>query len=380
VQYLDAIDLSHKKVILREDFNVPLQDGRIRDTTRIDRALPTLNKLLAARSKVLILSHLGRPQGVDDTLSLAPVAAYLSQVLQTEVKLLRDWPGVIDWGDSEIVLAENVRFLSGEMTNDGALAKAMAQGFDVFVMDAFACAHRAHASTVGICSHVPICCAGPLLQQEVAAIDAALLRPKRPVVGIIGGAKVSTKIHLLEQLLSEVDCLIVGGGIANTFIKASGAPIGASLHESSYVEKAEQLLRQYGDKIPLPTDVITAASLTTVPCQKDLASVVDADSIFDIGEKTRCHYAKLLKTAGTIIWNGPVGVFEYDAFAQGTRAVAAAVTDSTAYSLVGGGDTIAALNQFGLMDKVSTVSTGGGAFLSYLKDRTLPGIQALNKE
>lgn len=379
---LDDIDLKHKKVILREDFNVPVKGGFIVDSTRIDAALPTLKKILEQDAKLLILSHLGRPQAnqFDPALSLAPVAKYLSEKLNCTVSLERDWLKGIDWTNKQVVLAENVRFLAGEKENDLALAEAMATGFDVFVMDAFACAHRAHASTVGITQFVPHSCAGPLLLKEIKSLDAVIADPQRPLVAIIGGSKVSSKITLLEKLLAKVDYLIVGGGIANTFIAAAGYDVGNSLVEPDYIAKAQEWLNQYPGKIPLPVDVITAKSLNGDAQIKQLTEIADEDMIFDIGMESIERYAPLIKEAGTIIWNGPVGVFENIQFSKGTQAIAQCVAASVAYSLVGGGDTIAAVNQFGVTENINYISTGGGAFLSYLEGETLPALKSLNEE
>lgn len=381
---LNSIDeiQANQIVLLREDFNVPLEQGQIRDSTRIDRALPTIKQILARGAKLCILSHLGRPKEgeFDPTFSLAPVADYLSQTLNLEVPLASNWLEGIEWPSSSVVLAENVRFLKGEKANDAQLAKTMATGFDVFVLDAFACAHRAQASTAGVSEFVAYTCPGPLLQSEIQALNSVLNNPKRPLIAIIGGAKVSTKIVLLEKLLTLVDGLIIGGGIANTFIKAAGFDIGQSLYEADYVDKARALLAQYPNKIPLPVDVVTSKTIDGRGQTQSLGSMSADDKIFDVGEKTIERYAVLLQQAEMILWNGPLGVFENPEFAHGTQALADIIAKSSAYTIVGGGDTIAAVNQFGVSDSINYISTGGGAFLTYLEEHSLPAIQALNKE
>ncbi len=382
---MSDLDLNDKRVIIREDLNVPLQDGAITNDARIQRALPAIKKALAAGARVLLLSHLGRPtEGeFDQAFSLAPVAKALSDALGQAVPLVRDWfNGAVDIAPGQCVLAENVRFLPGESDNNTELAKQMAQQCDVFVMDAFATAHRAQASTVGIAQYAPVACAGPLLTEELDALAAALENPKRPLVAIVGGSKVSTKFQLLESLLDKVDQLIVGGGIANTFLKATGAPIGQSLFEADWVAKAQHILQkaqQQQTSIPLPTDVVVATEFSrdATAVVKPIDAVQEHDMILDIGPETAKHYAALMQKAGTIVWNGPVGVFEFPAFSEGTKTLAQAIANSPAFSIAGGGDTLAALDQFQVADKISYVSTGGGAFLEYLEGEPLPAVNAL---
>jgi len=380
------LDLRNKRVIIREDLNVPIQNGQISDATRIEKSLPTLKAALEAQARVLVLSHLGRPKEgeFDAQASLAPIAKALTQALDQPVTLIKDWLGEINIQPGEIALAENVRFLVGEEKNDADLAQRMAAQCDVFVMDAFATAHRAQASTVGISEYAPVACAGPLLIAELQALSHALERPKRPVVAIIGGSKVSTKIHLLKNLLQKVDCLIVGGGIANTFLAAEGYPVGKSLFEPSWLNQAKELINQARDlkvEFPLPQDVVVAHEMTA---QAKAATIpLDAlradDIILDIGPVTAKHYKEYLKDAGTIVWNGPLGVFEFPQFSQGTLTVAKAVTQSAAFSIAGGGDTLSALAQFELSDKISYISTGGGAFLEFLEGASLPAVEILIK-
>jgi phosphoglycerate kinase len=384
VHKMTDLNLADQRVLIRVDFNVPLQNGRITDMTRIEKELPTLKAASEAKARVLVLSHLGRPQEgqADPQLSLAPVAKALSAALGQPVPLITHWLDGVDIQPGQIALAENVRFLVGEEANDKTLAQRMAKQCDIFVMDAFATAHRAQASTAGISEYAPIACAGPLLIAELEALSKALEQPERPMVAVIGGAKVSGKIRLLENLLQKVDCLIVGGGIANTFLAAEGYPVGKSLYEPSWLQQAKELLnraRELKVEFPLPQDVVVANEVSAQA--KAVTKPIDAlelqDIILDIGPVTAKHYAEYLADAGTIVWNGPVGVFEYPQFSQGTHALAQAVAHSRAFSMAGGGDTLAALTQFKLGEKMSYISTGGGAFLEFLEGQELPAVSVL---
>ena len=379
--------LTDQRVIIREDFNVPINEsGEITDDTRIQRALPLIRQAINANAKVMLLSHLGRPKEgeYDKRYSLAPVAKALQTALDQPVPLIKNWLDGVAIDSGQAVLAENVRFNVGEKANDAKLAQRMAALCDVFIMDAFATAHRAQASTVGIAHYATTAIAGPLLQQEIAALDKALAQPTKPLVAIIGGAKISTKIELLQHLMTRVDQLIIGGAMANTLLAAKGIAIGRSLYEADCLDVAKTILQQAQQKnidLPLPVDVAVA---TTLDKQADatIKSIHDIQSdelILDIGTNTIQHYCELLSNAHTIVWNGPVGVFEFPAFATGTQALAQAIADSTAFSIAGGGDTVAAINQFGLSEKISYISTGGGAFLHYLEGKPLPGVAALQK-
>lgn len=383
---MSDLELADKRVLIREDLNVPLDKGVITHDERITRALPTLKAALAANARVIVLSHLGRPKAgnFDAKFSLEPVASALSEKLGQDVLLVKEWLDGIDVAPGQLVLCENVRFNAGEKENDIALSQRMAALCDIFVMDAFATAHRTQASTVGIATYAPIACAGPLLCSELDALSHALDNPKRPLTAIVGGSKVSTKIHLLDALLEKVDQLIVGGGIANTFLKAKGYPIGQSLYEPDWVSRASALLERAKEKgvaIPLPEDVVVAKALSaeSPATTKSLEAVDETDCIVDVGPKTVKNYPDWMANAGTIVWNGPVGVFEIEAFSQGTRALGAAIAASQAYSLAGGGDTLAALDKFGIMGQISYISTGGGAFLAFLEGTPLPAITALEK-
>lgn len=385
VKRMTDVDLRGKRVLIREDLNVPIKDGRVTSDTRIEAALPTLRAALDSGAAVIVMSHLGRPKegAYDASQSLQPVADALSQALGRTVPLVKDWLGGVDVAAGDIVLCENVRFEKGEKADDPELAKRMAALCDVFVMDAFGTAHRAQASTSGVARFAPIACAGPLLVAELEALTAALDAPRRPVAAIIGGAKVSTKIEVLRALSSRVDELILGGGIANTIIAASGAEVGKSLFERDMVPFARQLLDgEFGKAaVPLPTDVVVGESLEPgtrgriVP----VGEVGPGDMILDIGPQTSAAYAERLGSAGTIVWNGPVGVFEHPEFAAGTRAVAEAVAASDAFSIAGGGDTLAAVEQFGIEDDVSYISTGGGAFLEFIEGKRLPAVAVLEE-
>ena len=377
--------LALKRVLIREDLNVPVKDGRVTSTARIEAALPTLRAALGAKARVLVMSHLGRPKEGkrDPAASLAPVAAKLGELLGRKVPLATDWLGGVEVEPGELVLCENVRFNVGEEADDDALSKRMAALCDVFVMDAFGTAHRAQASTNGVARHAPIACAGPLLVAELEALGRVLESPKRPLTAIIGGSKVSTKIEVLQSLSTKVDELILGGGIANTILAASGVAVGKSLHEKDMLDFAAKLLRgEFGKaKIPLPTDVVVATSLDAgvEGRVKNVREVAADEMILDIGPATAALYAQRLESAGTIVWNGPLGVFENAEFAAGTRRVAEAVAASSAFSIAGGGDTLAAIEQFGIGDEISYISTGGGAFLEFLEGKTLPAVATLEQ-
>lgn len=385
VKRMTDLDLRGKRVLIREDLNVPVKDGRVTSTARLDAALPTLRAALDADARVLVMSHLGRPKEgkPDPASSLAPVAAKLGELLGIQVPLATHWIDGVDVAPGGIVLCENVRFEKGEEADDDALAQRMAKLCDVFVMDAFGTAHRAQASTNGVARYAPIACAGPLLVAELEALAAALESPKRPLFAIIGGSKVSTKIEVLQSLSSKVDELILGGGIANTVLAAAGFPVGKSLYEADMVEFAKKLLDgQFGKaKVPLPTDVVVSTSLepSSRGRVKSVRDVASDELILDIGPETAALYAQRLARAGTIVWNGPVGVFEHPEFAAGTRRVAEAVAASKAFSIAGGGDTLAAIEQFGVSEKISYISTGGGAFLEFLEGKTLPAVATLEQ-
>ncbi|NCO18941.1 MAG: phosphoglycerate kinase [Gammaproteobacteria bacterium] len=381
---LDQIEIRDQRVLIRTDLNVPIRDGVVTSDARIQAALPTIRQAMDSGAAVLVMSHLGRPtEGAPEPeFSLAPVAARLTELLGRPVELVKDWIDGVDVAPGEVKLLENVRFLKGEKANDDALAARMAALCDVFVMDAFAAAHRAHASTEAVIRHAKVACAGPLLAAEVAALDKALANPARPLVAIVGGAKVSGKLQVLEALIDKVDQLIIGGGIANTFLAAAGVRIGNSLHEPDLVETAKQLMKQAeakGATIPLPTDVLTAERFhqEAHASLRDVKRVHADEMILDIGPETAGHLAEIIKGAGTVLWNGPVGVFEFEAFQTGTRAVAQAVAACHGFTLAGGGDTIAAIEKFHVADKVDYISTAGGAFLEYVEGKELPALKAL---
>lgn len=383
---MSDLDLNGKRVLIREDLNVPVKNGKVTSDARLKAAIPTIELALSKGAKVMVMSHLGRPQeGVYDAeSSLQPVVDYLAQVLTAPVRLAANYLDGIDINNGEVVVFENVRFNKGEGKNDDALAQKLAALCDVFVMDAFGTAHRAQASTHGVAKFAGVACAGPLLVAELDALAAALKNPKRPLVAIVGGAKVSTKLTVLESLSGIVDQLIVGGGIANTFIAANGNNVGKSLYETDLMAEAQRLMTQAntrGGNIPVPTDVVVgqAFSETTVASLKQVSAVDDDDMIFDIGPDTTAQLVKILKSAGTIVWNGPVGVFEFDQFAGGTKALAQAIADSDAFSIAGGGDTLAAIDKYNIADKISYISTGGGAFLEFLEGKTLPAVAILEQ-
>ena len=379
------VDLSGKRVLIREDLNVPVSDGVVTSDARIQAALPTIRAALEANAAVMLMSHLGRPtEGEPDSqFSLQPVADHLAKMLGIDVPLVSDWIDGVDVGPGSVVLLENVRFLAGEKSSDELLARKMAALCDVFVMDAFGTAHRAQASTYGVAEYAPVACAGPLLVAELEALGKALTDPARPFVAIVGGSKVSTKLTVLGALAELVDSLIVGGGIANTFIAAAGNNVGKSLYEPDMLHTAQELAADEEDRadIPVPTDVVVATdfSADAVPVTKTVDAVADDELILDIGPDTAQRFAEILRSAGTIIWNGPVGVFEFDAFGGGTRALAEAIAESEAFSVAGGGDTLAAIDKYAVADRISYISTGGGAFLEFVEGKILPAVEILER-
>jgi len=382
---MSDVDLSGKRVFIREDLNVPVADGVVTSDARIRAALPTIRAALDANAAVMLVSHLGRPTEGEPAaeFSLQPVADRLGELLGCEVPLRKDWIDGVDVQPGQVVLLENVRFFAGEKKCDPELSKKMAALCDVFVMDAFGTAHRAQASTYGVAEFAPIACAGPLLAAELEALGKAMDNPARPFVAIVGGSKVSTKLTVLDALAGIVDCLIVGGGIANTFIAAAGHPVGKSLYEADMLDTARALAANTSDRaqIPVPDDVVVAdrfaedASATT----KSTGEVEADDLILDIGPETAARFAKILESAGTIIWNGPVGVFEFDKFGEGTRILAEAIARSDAFSVAGGGDTLAAIDKYGVADRISYISTGGGAFLEFVEGKKLPAVAMLEQ-
>ena len=376
--------LAGKRVMIREDFNVPVSDGCVTSDARIKAALPTIRLALDKGAAVLLLSHLGRPvEGRFDTqFSLRPVAARLEELLGLDVALKTDWLNGVDVAAGEVVLCENVRFNRGEKSNDPELARTMAGLCDVFVMDAFGTAHRAHASTEGIVRAASVACAGPLLSRELDTLEKILHDPVRPLLAIVGGSKVSTKLKVLDALLDKVDELIVGGGIANTFIAASGYEVGQSLYEPDQLHDAQRLIQKAhakGGSIPIPKDVMVAKSFSAdaKPLLRGVDEVAQDEMILDIGPLTAIEYSTVIAGSGTVIWNGPVGVFEFRHFAAGTRAVAEAIERSSAFSIAGGGDTLAAIDQYGVKEGISYISTGGGAFLEFVEGKSLPAVVAL---
>lgn len=381
------LDLAGKRVLIRQDLNVPIKDGEVTSDKRIRASVPTIELCIKAGAKVMIMSHLGRPTEGEfsEEFSLQPVAARLSSLLGKDVTVARDWlDGVSDLADGDVVLCENVRFNVGEKNNDDGLSKKMADLCDIYVMDAFGTAHRAQASTHGVAKYAPVACAGPLLAGELEALGKALDNPKRPMVAIVGGSKVSTKLTVLESLSKVVDQLIIGGGIANTFIAAEGHNVGKSLYEESLVDTARKLrdaAKARGGDIPVPTDVVCGKefSESTEATLKKVEDVEDDDMIFDIGPESAKALAEIIKAAGTIVWNGPVGVFEFDQFGDGTKTLGMAIADSDAFSIAGGGDTLAAVDKYGIADKISYISTGGGAFLEFLEGKKLPAVEILEE-
>ncbi|MGB0751052.1 MAG: phosphoglycerate kinase [Gammaproteobacteria bacterium] len=384
VVHMSDLELAGKRVLIRQDLNVPLADGNVSSDARIRAALPTIEAAVEAGAHVMLMSHLGRPKEgeFDAAFSMAPVAEHLGSLLGKPVPLVSDWLSGVEVEAGAVVMCENVRFNVGEKSDDEALSKQMAALCDVYVMDAFGTAHRAQASTHGVGKFAPIACSGPLLSAELAALAQALATPARPMMAIVGGSKVSTKLTVLDALSKQVDQLIVGGGIANTFIAAAGHNVGKSLYEPDLVDEAKRLVeaaQAKGGGIPVPTDVVVAKALdagaeATIKSVNDIA---DDDLILDIGPETAKTLGSMLEGAGTVVWNGPVGVFEFEQFAAGTRALGEAIARSSSFSIAGGGDTLAAIDAFGLADDVSYISTGGGAFLEFIEGKTLPAVAML---
>ena len=381
---MQDLDLRGKRVLIREDLNVPVENGKITSTQRLDASLPTILAARDAGAKVMVMSHLGRPKEgqFDEASSLKPVADWLSGKLGKDVRLVRDYLGGVDVADGEVVVLENCRMNVGEGKDDESLAKQYAALCDVFVMDAFGTAHRAQASTHGVIRFAPIAAAGPLLAKELDALGKALENPDHPLLAIVAGSKVSTKLELLQNLVGRVDQLIVGGGIANTFILAAGHKVGKSLVEADLLDTAKKIMadaKARGADVPVPTDVVVATEFaaTAKATVKPVDQVGDDEMILDIGPDTAKRYAELIAKAGTVVWNGPVGVFEFDAFGKGTETLARAIAASKAFSIAGGGDTLAAVDKYGIEDGVSYISTGGGAFLEFLEGKELPAVAAL---
>ena len=386
IQRMIDLDLSGKRVLIRQDLNVPIKDGVVTSDIRIRASLPTIETALEAGAAVILLSHLGRPvEGeYDEQFSLGPVATHMSELLGRPVRLRKDWLDGVDVEPGEVILCENVRFNVGEKSNAISLGQKMAALCDVFVMDAFGTAHRAQASTHRVAEFAPLACSGPLLANELEALGTALEHPAKPLIAIVGGSKVSSKLTVLESLSQKVDQLIVGGGIANTFIAAAGFAVGKSLYEEDLISEAKKLMEQAKEKgieIPIPVDVVCAKEFSedAEAFVRKVADVEADDLILDIGPETAAHYAELLKTAGTIVWNGPVGVFEIEQFGKGTETLAYAIAAGDAFSIAGGGDTLAAIDKYGIADQVSYTSTGGGAFLEFLEGKVLPAVEILEK-
>jgi phosphoglycerate kinase len=380
------LDLRNKRVLIREDLNVPIHSGNVTSDARIRASVPTIQAALSAKARVLVMSHLGRPEegAYAEEFSLAPVAKRLAQLLGVTVALKKDWLGGVEVQPGEVVLLENVRFNKGEKKDDDALSRRMAALCDVYVMDAFGTAHRAEASTHGVAKYAPIACAGPLLVSELSALETALTNPARPLLAVVAGSKVSTKLTVLESLLTKVDQLIVGGGIANTFLAALGFNVGKSLYEPNMLDICKRLIeqsKQRGIVIPMPTDVVVGAefSAKAEADVKDARNVSAQDMILDIGPDSAEAMGRLVAAAGTILWNGPVGVFEFEQFGEGTRALAMAIARSKAFSLAGGGDTLAAIEKYGIEDSISYISTGGGAFLEFVEGKKLPAVEILEQ-
>lgn len=381
---MSDLDLRGKRVLIREDLNVPIENGRITSTQRLDASLPTIRAARDAGAKVMVLSHLGRPKEgqFDEESSLAPVAAWLGDKLGKPVRLVRDYLGGVEVADGEVVVLENCRMNVGEGKDDETLAKQYAALCDIFVMDAFGTAHRAQASTHGVIRFAKVAAAGPLLAAELDALGKALEHPAKPLLAIVAGSKVSTKLTLLENLIGKVDQLIVGGGIANTFIAAAGHHVGNSLYERDLLDAAKKVIadaKRRGAEVPMPVDVVVAPEFSAqAPATvKPVDQVKDGEMILDIGPETARRYAELIAKAGTVVWNGPVGVFEFDAFGKGTETLARAIAASSAFSIAGGGDTLAAVDKYGIEKDVSYISTGGGAFLEFLEGKELPAVTAL---
>jgi len=378
------LDLAGKRVLIRQDLNVPVKDGKVTSDLRIQASVPTVEAALAGGAAVILMSHLGRPtEGeYNEEFSLQPVAERFSELLGVPVRLAKDWLDGVEVKRGEVVLCENVRFNKGEKKNVDELGQKMAALCDIYVMDAFGTAHRAEASTNAVGKYAPVACAGPLLAAELDALGKALETPQKPLVAIVGGSKVSTKLTVLESLSTKVDQMIVGGGIANTFIAAAGYSVGKSLYEADLIAEAKKLMtaaKEQGGEIPVPVDVVCAKefSESAEATVKNVADVADDDLILDIGPETAKQYAEIIAKAGTIVWNGPVGVFEIDQFGEGTKAMSMAIAESPAFSIAGGGDTLAAIDKYGISDKVSYTSTGGGAFLEFLEGKELPAVAML---
>ncbi|MGD8235579.1 MAG: phosphoglycerate kinase [Chromatiales bacterium] len=381
------LDLAGKRVLIRQDLNVPIKDGKVASDKRIRASMPTIEHCIKAGARVMLMSHLGRPTEGEpaDEFSMKPVADYLTEALGKEVRLVSDYlDNAPELSDGDVVLLENVRFNIGEKKNDEELSKKYASLCDIYVMDAFGTAHRAQASTHGAGTFAPVACAGPLLAGELEALGKALDNPARPMAAIVGGSKVSTKLTVLDSLSKVVDQLIPGGGIANTFIAAAGHNVGKSLYEEDLIPEAKRLMeaaKEKGGEIPVPTDVVVGKefSETAEATVKKVEDVADDDMIFDIGPETAARFADMMKAAGTIVWNGPVGVFEFDQFGEGTRTLGLAIAESDAFSIAGGGDTLAAVDKYGIADRVSYISTGGGAFLEFLEGKKLPAVAMLEE-
>ena len=375
------LDLKDKRVLIREDLNVPIVNGKITSAARLKAAVPSVRHALDQGAQVILMSHLGRPKEGEfsEEFSLAPVADYLENLLGEKVVLINDWETELIPSAHPLVMLENVRFNVGEKSNEDSLAKGYARLCDIFVMDAFGTAHRAQASTHGVAKYAPVVCAGPLLHKELNALEQALADPAGPIVAIVGGSKVSTKLMVLESLADKVDQLIVGGGIANTFLAAAGKPVGKSLYETDLIPAAKALMLKAN--IPLPTDVVVGKEFSSSAnaVVKSVDDVAEDDMIFDIGPESANHLAAMMKTMGTIIWNGPVGVFEFAQFGNGTEVLARAIAKSDAFSIAGGGDTLAAVDKYNISDQVSYISTGGGAFLEYVEGKQLPAVAILEQ-
>lgn len=383
VKLMSEMDLKGKRVLIREDLNVPIMDGKITSDVRIRAALPTIKLALDSGAKVIVMSHLGRPtEGeYEEGFSLKPVAAYLADLLGKDVAVVRDWKSGIEMNDGDLVLLENVRFNLGEKRDDEGLAKAYANLCDIFVMDAFGTAHRAQASTHGVARFAPAACAGPLLAGELDALQKALASPARPMVALVGGSKVSSKLTVLDALSKIADTLVVGGGISNTFVASAGNEVGNSLYEEDLIPEAKRLREAtevvFADDVTVTKEGFDSWSHTSATTVKNTTEINADEEIIDYGPNTAAKVAEILKNAKTILWNGPCGVFEYDAFAKGTEVIARAIAESEGFSIAGGGDTLAAIDKFGLADKISYISTGGGAFLEYVEGKTLPAVQVL---
>lgn len=381
IKLMSELDLANKRVLIREDLNVPIKNGKVTSDARLRAALPTIQQALDKGAQVILMSHLGRPtEGQQDfEQSLKPVADYLAALLGIDVVLVQDWQQGLSSVSGQVLLLENVRFNVGEKANDDSLARAYAKLCDIFVMDAFGTAHRAQASTYGVAKFAPVACAGPLLANELGALERATAKPNPPVAAIVGGSKVSTKLMVLQTLSTKVDQLIVGGGIANTFLAAVGKPVGKSLYEPDLVPAAQALMSAV--QIPLPVDVVVGREFSdTAEARTVSVDEVEADDmIFDIGPQSAQQLAQIVKRMGTIIWNGPVGVFEFDQFAAGTEVLSQAIAESAAFSIAGGGDTLAAVDKYGVANQISYISTGGGAFLEYVEGKVLPAVAILEQ-